>query len=68
MKAAEIRALSSEEIKVRIDDARESYFKLRFQFATGQLQDHSRLSQARRDIARLETILRSYELAAEEGK
>jgi len=41
MKAAEIRALSTEDIQSRLDDARENYFKLRFQFATGQLTDHS---------------------------
>jgi large subunit ribosomal protein L29 len=58
MKPAEIRALSLEEIQSRLTEAREEYFKLRFQFATGQLTDHSRLRQARREIGRLETILR----------
>jgi len=65
MKAAEIRALSTEDIQSRLDDARENYFKLRFQFATGQLTDHSQLRIARREIARLATILRERELAAQ---
>jgi large subunit ribosomal protein L29 len=65
MKPAEIRALSTEEIRARLEDARENYFKLRFQLATGQLADHSRLKWARREIARLATILRERELEAE---
>ncbi len=65
MKAADVRALSTEEIRARLEDAREEYFRLRFQFATGQLTDHSRLRLTRRDVARLATILRERELAAE---
>jgi large subunit ribosomal protein L29 len=65
MKAKEIRALSIEEIASRLDEARDNYFKLRFQFSTGQLTDHSQLKIARREIARLATILREHELAAE---
>ncbi len=65
MKAADIHALSTEEISSRIEEIREEYFKLRFQFSTGQLTDHSRFKLVRRDIARMETILRQRELAAE---
>ena len=65
MKAEEIRKLSIEKIRSELDDARENYFRLRFQFATGQLTDHTRLSIARRDIARLATILRESEREAE---
>lgn len=65
MKADDIRALSTEELRSKLDDTREAYFKLRFQYATGQLSDHSRLRQVRKDIARFETILRQRELAAE---
>jgi large subunit ribosomal protein L29 len=64
MKPDEIRALSPAEIQSRLADAREEYFKLRFQFSGGQLTDTSRLKIARREIARLATILREYELAA----
>ena len=65
MKPAEIRALSTEEIASRLDEARDNYFKLRFQFASGQLTDHSQLRIARREIARLATVLRERQLAAE---
>lgn len=58
MKSDEIRALGSEEIVSRIADAREELMKLRFQQVTGQLTDTSRLRIVRRDIARMETILR----------
>jgi large subunit ribosomal protein L29 len=65
MKAEEIRALTTDEIRSRLDEARDNYFKLRFQFATGQLTDHTQLKIARREIARLATIVRENELAAE---
>jgi large subunit ribosomal protein L29 len=65
MKAEDIRKLSVEKIRSELEDARENYFRLRFQFATGQLTDHSRLSIARRDIARIVTILRESEREAE---
>ena len=58
MKASEIRALGSEEIVSKLTDAREELMKLRFQQVTGQLTDSSRLRIVRRDIARMETILR----------
>jgi large subunit ribosomal protein L29 len=58
MKSSEIRALGSEEIASRLADAREELMKLRFQQVTGQLTDTSRLRIMRRDIARMETILR----------
>jgi len=58
MKPDEIRALNPEEIKTRLSDSREELMKLRFQQVTGQLTDSSRLRIVRRDIARLETILR----------
>ena len=61
MKASEIRDLSAEEIRSRLDEAREKYFRLRFQLASGQLKNTANLRQARRDIARLATILRQRE-------
>jgi large subunit ribosomal protein L29 len=61
MKASEIRALSPDEIRSRLDEAREKYFRLRFQLASGQLKNSANLRQARRDIARLATILRERE-------
>lgn len=65
MKPDDIRALSTDELEARLDEAREEYFRLRFQFSTGQLTDHSRLQLTRRDIARMATVLRERQLAAE---
>jgi large subunit ribosomal protein L29 len=65
MKPSEIRALSSDEIESRLSDAREELMKLRFQQVTGQLTDTSRLRIVRRDIARLETVLRERAIESE---
>ncbi len=67
MKVEDIRKLSAEEIRTKITDARDEMMKLRFQQVTGQLTDTSRLKILRRDIARMETILRETERAAVEG-
>ncbi len=65
MKAQEIRALSTDEVKVRLNDMEEEFFNLRAQFTIGQLENFNRLTELKRDIARLKTILRERELAAE---
>jgi large subunit ribosomal protein L29 len=65
MKSSEIRALKSEEINSKLADAREELMKLRFQQVTGQLTDTSRLRIIRRDIARMETILREQQAEVE---
>lgn len=67
MKSKEIRALNPEEVKSKLADAREELMKLRFQQVTGQLTDSSRLRTVRRDIARMETILRE-QMAEVEGE
>jgi large subunit ribosomal protein L29 len=67
MKVVDIRKLAAEEIRTKIADARDEMMKLRFQQVTGQLTDPSRLTILRRDIARMETILRETERAAVEG-
>jgi large subunit ribosomal protein L29 len=67
MKMEEIRKLAAEEIRTKIADSREELMKLRFQQVTGQLTDPSRLRVLRRDMARMETILREAERAAVEG-
>lgn len=64
MKAAEIRELSDDKLGTELDEARENYFKLRFQFSTGQLTDYNQLKIARKDIARLATIVRERQLEA----
>ena len=66
MQASEIRALSVQVIRDELQTARENLFNLRFQWATAQIRDHNLLKTARRDVARLETVLRERELAGEE--
>ncbi len=65
MKAHEIRTLSIDEIKTRLDDVEEEFFNLRAQFTIGQLENFNRLTELKRDIARLKTVLRERELATE---
>jgi large subunit ribosomal protein L29 len=62
MKAHEIRVMTSDELVQQLDDAYEELFNLRFQFSTGQLENFNRLTEVKRDIARLKTILREREL------
>jgi large subunit ribosomal protein L29 len=65
MKASEARAMSIEELRETLQTARENLFNLRFQWATAQIRDHNLLKAARRDIARLETILHEREQSAD---
>jgi large subunit ribosomal protein L29 len=65
MQATEIRSLSTEEIQNRLDEAYQSLFRLRFDWASGQLEDNNRLPTIRRDIARMKTVLREREIAAD---
>lgn len=62
MKVKELRDLSSEEITTQIDQLKDELFNLRFQLATGQLENPMRIRQVRKDIARAKTILRQREL------
>ena len=64
--AIELRNLETEELEGRLAEARQEAFNLRFQLVTGQLDNYSRIGQVRREVARIETILRERELAAEE--
>jgi len=66
MKPAEVRNLSTREIRVKINDTREELMNLRFQMAIGGLTDHTRLRQTRREIARLLTVLNELEGAAKQ--
>ena len=56
MRAREIRELSDEELTKRLAESREELFNLRFQAATGALENMARLTLAKRDIARLLTV------------
>ncbi|MBP7688746.1 MAG: 50S ribosomal protein L29, partial [Thermoflexales bacterium] len=64
MQASELRNLDVNEITAKIDAAYQELFNLRFQWASGQLEDHNRMTVLRRDIARMKTVLRERELAA----
>lgn len=58
MKARELRELSAEEMQQRQQELIEELFNLRFQLATGQIENVGRISSVRRDIARIKTIQR----------
>jgi large subunit ribosomal protein L29 len=56
MKAAELRDLSDEELRGKLRELQEELFNLRFQLATGQIENVGRIRTVRRDIARLKTV------------
>ena len=58
----ELRNLEDAELTAKLREAKEELFNLRFQGATGQLENHGRLRAVRKDIARIYTILREREL------
>jgi large subunit ribosomal protein L29 len=58
----ELRQLTAEELTAKLRENKEELFNLRFQAATGQLESHGRLGAARKDIARIYTIIREREL------
>jgi large subunit ribosomal protein L29 len=66
-KATELRELNDDALLQRLTEAREEHFNLRFQNATGQLDNTTRLRDVRRDIARLLTLLRQREIEAAEA-
>ena len=68
MNAKEIKELSIEEIRTKLINTRQELMNLRFQMVTGQLTDTTRFKVARRDIARLETILNDRVRNEKEGK
>ncbi|MGD8758567.1 MAG: 50S ribosomal protein L29 [Deltaproteobacteria bacterium] len=64
MKASEIRDLSSDEIRQKLDESTEELFNLRFQHATDQLENPMRLGHVKRDIARMKTVVKERELTS----
>lgn len=62
------QAMSVDQLREELETARQNLFNLRFQWATAQIRDHNLLKAARRDVARLETILRARQLAGGEGE
>jgi large subunit ribosomal protein L29 len=64
MKAEDMRTKSADELKESLIGLRKEQFNLRFQQASGQLENTARVRQVRRDIARIKTILRDKQQAA----
>lgn len=62
MKANDIREMSPDERIQKLVEMQEAYFNLRFQHETGQLENPQKLKLAKRDIARVQTIVREMEL------
>lgn len=58
-----IRELTSQELETKIKELKEELFNLRFQLATGQLENTARISQVRKSNARMKTVIRERELA-----
>lgn len=63
MKASKIRELTDAELNKKVSDYKEELFNLRFQLATGQLDNPMRIRDVKRNIARCKTVLRQRELA-----
>ena len=68
MKASEIRELNLDEALHKVDDFREELFNLTFQHASGQLENPQKMKQARRDIARLKTVINETLLSKKKDK
>ncbi|TBV78303.1 50S ribosomal protein L29, partial [Lysinibacillus sp. OL1] len=65
--AAELRELSEDELVTRLRESKEELFNLRFQMATGQMDNNRRLRTVRHEIARIYTVLRERELGLAVG-
>ncbi len=66
-RASELRDASESELETRLAEVKQELFNLRFQNATGQLDNSARITHVRRDVARIETILREREIALAEA-
>ena len=66
-KTDELRNMETEELETRLNDTRQELFNLRFQLVTGQLDNTSRIGDVRRQVARIETLLREREIEAAEA-
>ena len=68
MKASEVRELSDKERQEKIDDLEQEFFNLKFQLATGKIENPGRLRLMRRDIARIKTIQKELAAKAESAE
>lgn len=67
MKTHEIRELTHEELVQRMQDLKKEFFNLRFQLATGQLNNPARIKLVKKDIARVKTVMRENELRSQKA-
>jgi large subunit ribosomal protein L29 len=67
-RVAELRELDADALLERLESLKEELFNLRFQLATGQLDNPMRIKTVRRDVARILTILRERDIEAEFGE
>jgi len=67
LNATEMRELNDAELANKLRESKEELFNLRFQLATGQLENFSRINDLRKDVARCNTLLRQREIALAEG-
>ena len=63
LKVSELRELGKEEVERKLEETKEELFNLRFQNATGQLDNYKRIKDLKRDVARIKTLLREQEIA-----
>ena len=67
-KASELREFTDDILEQRLAEAKDTLFKIRFQHATGQLDNSARIRELRRDVARIQTLLREREIATAEAQ
>ena len=67
MNAKDVRELTEKERLEKMSDLSQEYFNLKFQLATGKIETPGRLKSIRRDIARLKTITREFDLVSDKG-
>jgi large subunit ribosomal protein L29 len=67
-RAQDLRDVDERELLTRLAEAKQELFNLRFQNVTGQLDNPARLGQVRKDVARINTLLREREIAAAEAQ
>lgn len=68
MKAKELLERTDADLRRSLEESRQEMFNLRFQAASGQLADALRMRKVRKDIARIETVLRQRQMAAQQGE
>jgi len=66
-RAEELRSLDVGELESRLAEAKQELFNLRFQIVTGQLDNNARIGQVKKDVARMNTLLREREIADAES-